>query len=327
MRWLPIHLPALALLTLAPASALASATAGAEPSPPRLLAERGLIVWDPAAGREHLLITAEIERTPGPAALIVEVPLVPAVEPLEDETGAALGRLFALHAERAKLGFEAFPESRGRAAARILQAADAGSLGGFLEAHAMSAYPGLFAFARNFGTRAFHYVALEVPEAAEDARVLPWTAISFLTPRPFYPLATPNESLAPSAQASRLSLYTLSPELLALTVSEFDTGSAVRLSRADLENTLGVPLLSAFGLDAMHEPLWLQRFEPARLPVGSEDGFFLRIPEPAPKTMSTEASALSIKPHRKRLLVLSIALAFALSVAWAGSLDIAKPRS
>lgn len=324
MRRLPIHLPALALLALAPAPAFGSATAGPETEPPRLLAERGLVVWNPAEGREHLLITAEIEGAKGPAALIVEVPLVPMVEPVDGEAGAALDRLFALHAERAEMAFEPLPEGRGQAAARIVQAADAGSLGGYLEANALAPHPGLFAFARTFGARAFHYVALEVPEAANRNRVLPWTAISFLTPRPFYPLATPDESRPPSGKGSRFSIYTLSPELLALTAIQFDTGSAVRLSRRDLERSLGEPLLSAFGLDAMHEPLWLQRFEPARMPVGSEDGFFVRVPEPSPKAMPTETSALSAKRNAKRLLALTLAVLFAVSLAWVFSREAAK---
>lgn len=326
MRKVPTPLLAFLLLALAPVPALASATAGASAPPPRLLAERGFIVWDPASSREHLLFTAEIENTRGPAALIVETPLVPVLDAVDDDLALALERLFAMHGERAEVSFEAFPTTQKRGEARILQAADAGSLGGYLESKNLVAYPGLFSFARDFGGRAFHYAALEVPEAEDGHRVLAWTAISMTTPRPFYPLATPDESRTPEGRASNLSVYTLSPELLALTIGEFDTGTPVRIERADLEGALGDALLSALGLDSIEGPLWLQRFEPSRMPIGAEDGFFVRVPEPSPKTLPEEASALSATRNAKRLLLLATAVAFAVAIAWAGSWERQRLR-
>lgn len=313
MRRLSIGLSALAL-ALAPAAASASATAGTSPSPPRLLEERGLLVWNPSSGREHLLISAQMEAE-GPAAMIVEVPLAPAVEAVETETEAAILRLLSLSEGEAPAVIEP-PPPREPAHVRVLQASDAGSLGGFLDAHRLAPYEGLSAFARSFGGRAFYYVALSLPSAPEAPRTLPWTAISFRTPRPFYPLATPEELLtSEDGRRSSLEIYTLSPERLAMTSKAFDSGLTLRLSRADLERTLGEALLSSFGFDDPGASYWLQRFEVERLPLG-EDGFFVRIPEPVPQTISESATVTPRSRQSTRFLIMGAATALAISLAW-----------
>lgn len=315
-------LAALAVLALLPARAMASATAGTGNAPPRLLSERALIVWHPSLGTQHLLVTAELEAGEGPAALIVPTPLPPAIETLDE--APALDRLLSLHFENAKTAAPlamAVAAPGQRVEGRLLQAADAGSLGGFLESKSMAAYPGLFAFARSYGARAFHYAALSLPEDVAGTRTLPWTAISFVTPRPFYPLATPEESIfgADAARHSKLEIFTLSPELLALPPGEANVESSVRLDRDDLATALGEPLLTALGIDATYSTLWLQRFEPARTPIDAADTFFARVPEPSQKGSHATAIAPARARNARRLLTLAIASAFGLAIAWAGS--------
>lgn len=302
----------LPLLSFAGA-ARASATIGTSESPPHLLAERGLVIWDPGRGQQHLFIAARVEASGGPAALIVESPLAPVIQARDDELGPALERLFSLH----EGPIPPFTEARGEAEGRVLQAADAGSLGGFVEAHRMVAYPGLAEYARSFGERAFHYAAFVLPEQDDGPRTLPWTWLSYKTPRPFYPLAAPDEVISgPKEEGSSLEIFTLSPERLALSNSDFDTGIglAQRLEREALHEALGAHLYSVFGLEEM-PALWLQRFEPERLPIESEGSFFVRIPEPSPRAAS---EARSMSRNAKRFLALAIATAFAIAVTFLG---------
>lgn len=331
MRRLLIFLSALASIASASLETRASATAGASAAPPRLVAERGLVVWDPVLGREHLLVTAQLEAGAGPSALVLPIPLPPVVEPVSNELSAAVEKLIAAHSAQAEIEVAPWPSASGPAASSVLQAADAGSLGGFLERHALAAYPGLSAFARSYGERAYYYVALSLPKVegkGERApRVLPWTAVSFTTPRPFYPLATPAEVVS-EPKARSLEVYTLSPELLALTAGdEFDSGKAVRISQEELARFFGDELLSAWNVEKALGAYWLQRFVPERTPIDGEDGFFVRIPEPSPRTLPTEITAPPPPKHASRLLAFALATAFAALVAWAGSREPSRPGS
>lgn len=316
MRMLSKIGAALAFAILSPASAWATATAGATSTPPRLLSERGVLVWDPASSSQHLFVTAEIEPGEGPAGIVFTTPRVPAVEPLDD-LGEAVEGLFALHRDKTDVEIAMARPSKAETtpSMRIMPAADAGSLGGWLESNDLSPHPGLVEFARDYGQRGFHYVALHLAEAPPgEARVLPWTAISFRAPGPYYPLATPRASYD---QRTRLEIYTLSPELLALTLGEhFETGSAALVTRDELATAVGEAWLSATGIEKEGPSLWLQRFEPERTAMG-EDGFFVRVPAPALKTIPEGATSRS--RNGKRLLVLLVGVVFSASIAWLGS--------
>lgn len=303
-------------LVLTPLPALAAATAGAT-RPPRILAERALLVWDPSRTSEHLLIAAELEPAAGPVAMIVPTPIVPAVDPLPEDPSTALNRLFGVHAAKADVEVVAKVAAKGEApTATVLQAADAGALGGWLERNGLAAHPALTEFARAYGAKAYHYVALRLADAqADEPRSLPWTAISFIAPGPYYPIATPEPSFD---ENSRLEIYTLSPELLALTVDErFDTGVAALLSRDEVAAALGETWMRAFDIEAEGPDLWLQRFEPKRTAIGREDGIFVRVPTPAKKTVHEEASLLP--PNGKRLVAFLAVAAFAFVVTWLAS--------
>lgn len=316
---------ALALALLAPLSALASATAGATSTPPRLLDERGVLVWDPSQSAQHLFVTAKLEAGEGPAALILTTPLVPAVEPLGEGLGAAFDGLFALHGEKVEAEVARAPSVEAKApTARVLQAADAGSLGGWLENNGLAPHPGLVEFARDYGNRAFHYVALRFAEASpNEPRVLPWTAVSFLAPRPYYPLATPEASYD---ERTRLEIYTLSPELLALTLGEhFETGSAALITRDELSAAVGEAWMSATGIEKEGPSLWLQRFEPQRTAIGQEDAFFVRVPTPAKKTIS-EGASTSVSRNGKRLGLLLLFGVLGAALAWLESWDRRSKR-
>ena len=250
-------------------------------------------------------------------AFIVPAPLVPAVEPVPDEPSPALERLFATHAAKANVEVREQTVAKAEAPqASVLQAGDAGALGGWLERNGLASYPALVEFARNYGTKAYHYVALRLAEAPEgEARVLPWTAISFMAAGPYYPIATPEPSFD---ERSRLEIYTLSPELLALTLGEsFDTGAAALLTRDELKAALGETWMQAFGIEAEGPDMWLQRFEPRRTAIGKEDGIFVRVPAPAKKTVYEEASQLP--PNGKRLIAFLAVAAFAFVVTWLAS--------
>jgi len=308
---------ALALALLAPLSAHAAATAGATSTPPRIVTERALLVWDPARPSEHLFVTAELEAAEGPVAMVLPTPLVPAVEPLTDDPSPALNRLFATLAAKAEIEVtEALPKGEA-ATPRTMPAADAGALGAWLDRNGLAAHPELADFARSYGEKAFHYVALRLADAKPDEpRVLPWTAISFVAPGPYYPLVTPAASFD---ERSRLEIYTLSPELLALTLGEhFDTGIAAQLTREEVAAALGESWMRTLGLDEEGPPsFWLQRFEPMRTAIGKEDGVFVRVPAPVKKTVPAEASTLP--RNGRRLLIVLVGAAFSFAIAWLAS--------
>ena len=315
---------ALALALLAPLSAHAAATAGATSTPPRIVTERALLVWDPARPSEHLFVTAELEAAEGPVAMVLPTPLVPAVEPLTDDPSPALNRLFATHAAKAEIEVaEALPKGEA-ATPRTMPAADAGALGAWLDRNGLAAHPELADFARSYGEKAFHYVALRLADAKPDEpRVLPWTAISFVAPGPYYPLVTPAASFD---ERTRLEIYTLSPELLALTLGEhFETGSAALITRDELSAAVGEAWMSATGIEKEGPSLWLQRFEPQRTAIGQEDAFFVRVPTPAKKTIS-EGASTSVSRNGKRLGLLLLFGVLGAALAWLESWDRRSKR-
>jgi hypothetical protein len=213
-------------LRLGPSRARACATAWPEgATAPRIAGEEALIVWEPAAQREHFIRRANFEGVSGDFGFLVPTPGRPTLAEADDGVFAKLAEIYTyvppppqtLSRSRAAYGpiaasavapVQVLEETRVAGLdAAVLAATDAAALNRWLAAHRYPSRPGLTQWlaryvAQGYFVTAFRYAAAPGGQPVKSRAV----RLTFTTQRPFYPYAEPADAPRHARRAFRLSV-------------------------------------------------------------------------------------------------------------------------
>jgi hypothetical protein len=281
-----------AALRIAPNRARACATAWPEgAAAPRIVGEEALLVWEPAAQREHFIRRANFAGVSGDFGFLVPTPSRPTLAEADDGVFAKLAKIYTyvppppqtlsrsrsaggLIAASAEAPVTVVEERRVAGLdATVLAATDAAALNQWLGAHRYPSRPGLTQWlaryvAQGYYVTAFRYAAQPGASPVNSRAV----RLTFTTPRPFYPYAEPSDAPRGPGRAFRLSVVSTArmDGLVGTRPWSARTGYSGR--PANLREVLrGVVPDASLGAGP-----WLTTFDEPSSTRGGEDLFFVR---------------------------------------------------
>lgn len=293
--------PALALVALAlgpgePPRASACAALGRS-GPISIVGEEALIVWDPAARREHFVRTADFAGADPDFGFLVPTPSRPE---LAEEPDSLFARLFSVY--RAPEPQRPVARSRGGATralgdvqappvrvlerrtvagldAAVLAADDAGALERWLAAHGYPSGPELARWLAPYVAQRWIVTAFRIQPGAQRASFSTSAVrMSFETDRPFFPYSEPQHA-GRSGRGRPFRVSVVAPYRVRALHGERPWSARVGYADrpgAELADALGGRLARS-----VSRQTWLTVFDEPRSVRGTQDLFFEREPTPS----------------------------------------------
>ncbi len=297
-------LTAASVALLGSSVAHAAALLGAPSTHPTLTVETALIVWQPDTKREHLLLSARVERAQGPVAYVVPTPAEPRVAPVDQDLSTSFAKLIADY--RARTPDWELPTLPGGMLRPWLTVGVQGKADS--STFALATGTPLDATLREQGyetdaalgewlsgcREADPYALVIYDRNASATRTLPWVHVEFDSARPMFPYREPSRpadqvqgSETAGATLRLLRIYVLTTERVAMRLGSSMASMAqawlsYEPSHEELKRALGGELVAAVGIDNATR-YWVTSFEDYHVVrPGNDDAWFDRL-GPIPK--------------------------------------------